>query len=190
MPDSPFRHAHVVGSTRPWYKYVKPWKFILIFAAIACFLVGQSHIVDVQHAVVETYETMRGNRPVKKKPTKKPTVRPTPITPEYNEAATKAQTYVDTLHLSEEGLRDRLTSKTDDYTPDMAQYAIEKVHADYPNNALITAKELEQQGVTRPEDLMKKLTSAKYKFTPADAEFALRHLFPDQIVNSVLNREQ
>lgn len=190
MPTTiPSRHAHFESAKRPWYKFVRPWKYALIIAALLLYIVGQSQLVDFQDAAYQTYQTMRGNNHPTKEPTKVPTARPTPITPIYLEAASKAQKYVDSLHLSEEGLRDRLTSKQDNYTQDMAQYAIENIHADYHNNAFIIAQRLQAQGVTDPLDLMKKLTDSHYKFTPADAEFALRQLFPREIVNSVLSQE-
>ncbi|OZG50061.1 Ltp family lipoprotein [Bombiscardovia coagulans] len=95
---------------------------------------------------------------------------------DYQQALKKAQYYVDTLHLSEEGLRDQLRGAPDHFSSDTAQYAIEHVKADYRNNAVIRAKEYAQNEHLSPDEIDARLTSLANKFTPAEADYAIQHL--------------
>ncbi|BDR54415.1 hypothetical protein KIMH_05260 [Bombiscardovia apis] len=191
MPIPLSQHAHFTQALKPWYTRVRPWKFFLIVVALIWFMVAQSEVINMPEFTHNAAQIWQEQVRPQKKKTEKPKPKPkkTVITPQYAEAVDKAQNYADSMHLSEEALRDELTVKDSHYSQDIAQYAIERIHADYPENALFQARGLEDQGVKDPAMLMKRLTSAEFKFTPADCEYALRNLFPDDIVNSVLSRE-
>jgi hypothetical protein len=98
------------------------------------------------------------------------------VSSNYKLAVSKGQTYVNTLHLSEEGLRDKLRGEPDYFSPDAAQYAIEHVKADYQANALFRAKEYYIQQNLPPNAIEAKLTGIVDKFTPAEADYAIKHL--------------
>ncbi|KFI40211.1 putative host cell surface-exposed lipoprotein [Bifidobacterium actinocoloniiforme DSM 22766] len=163
------------------------WKILLIILALVGFLIAQSDVVNIPSIIASATHSQTPTKSPSPKHTHKPA--PTPLPASYREAAIKAQQYADSMHLSEEGIRDQLTSKRDKYSQDEAQYAIEHVQANYPENALFIAKQLQSQGVHDPEVLMKRLTNAHYKFTPADAEYALDQLFPKEIVDSILSED-
>ncbi|RBP99985.1 Ltp family lipoprotein [Bifidobacterium xylocopae] len=189
MSIPPSQHASPWWTSEPRQRHARGWKIVLVLVALAGFLIWQSGVVNWQavgRAITHSPEPTRSTAA----PKRKHAPVPTPLPASYKEAAVKAQQYVDSMHLSEEGIRDQLTGKRDHYSQWAAQYAIEHVTADYPANALIIAKDLQGQGVQDPEAMMKRLTSSKYKFTPADAEYALRQLYPPQIVDSVLSEEQ
>ncbi|BDR52830.1 hypothetical protein KIM372_07370 [Bombiscardovia nodaiensis] len=173
-----------------WYQRFPLKKVILVLLALTWFMVGQSDLVDVPYLVRQaTHSSQKSNDASKTAATHKPKKSKYPKAL-YDEAAVKAQSYMDSMHLSEEALRDQLTTKRDKYPPEVAQYAIEHVHADYPANALLAAKDMESRGINRAEDIMAKLTGADYKYTPSDAEYALKQLFPPDIVNWVLSRDK
>ncbi|WP_201736597.1 Ltp family lipoprotein, partial [Bifidobacterium xylocopae] len=91
---------------------------------------------------------------------------PTPLPASYKEAAVKAQQYVDSMHLSEECIRDQLTGKRDHYSQWAAQYAIEHVTADYPAHSLIIAQDLQRQGAPVSDATLTLLTIHLYIHHP------------------------
>ncbi|WP_317643419.1 Ltp family lipoprotein [Bombiscardovia apis] len=104
------------------------------------------------------------------------TAKPMEVSNDYKQALVKAQEYVDTLHLSEEGLRDKLRGKPDYFSANAAQYAIEHVKADYRANAVIRAREYAWNQHMDAESIDAKLTGIVDKFTPADADYAIQHV--------------
>lgn len=83
------------------------------------------------------------------KPTVKPTAKPTathkptedPTPKEYRNALSKAQMYVNLMHMSKARLHDQLTSPYGEgFSEEAAQYALEHVKADWKENALKMAE--------------------------------------------------
>ncbi|BDR52831.1 hypothetical protein KIM372_07380 [Bombiscardovia nodaiensis] len=169
MRDQPDLSAYYEEKGKPLYKRVWIWVLVAILAAgiYLAFTHGDT-IISNAHEVIDWA--------TKSEITKQKSPKPKPRSNNHADAAKKAQVYVDTYHLSEEGLRDKLTGEPDRFTDEAAQYAIEHVHADYPANALIRAKDYAQNQHLDRAAIDAKLTGIVDKFTPADANYALDHL--------------
>ena len=97
---------------------------------------------------------------------------------EYKTALRKAQSYVDTMHMSKAGLYDQLTSEYGEkYSAEAAQYAIDNVDADWNANALEKARSYRDMMDMSPSAIHDQLTS-EYgeKFTQEEADYAIEHL--------------
>ena len=97
---------------------------------------------------------------------------------EYQTALKKAQSYVDTMHMSKAGLFDQLTSEYgEQYSAEAAQYAVDNVDADWKANALAKAHDYRETMSMSSSAIYDQLTS-EYgeKFTQEEADYAIAHL--------------
>lgn len=101
-----------------------------------------------------------------------------PIPTEYKSALKSAESYVDLMHFSKQGLFDQLTSEyADKFSQEAAQYAIDNIKADWNKNALKAAKTYQDDMSMSPEGIREQLTSEYAdKFTPEEADYAVNHL--------------
>ena len=80
------------------------------------------------------------------------------------------------MHDSKEDIYYELTSE-DKFTPNVAQYAVDHLKADYNANALAKAKQYQKYMNMSPADIQEQLASqAGEKFTPEEAAYAVQHL--------------
>ena len=103
----------------------------------------------------------------------------TPSVPtEYLSAVAKGQMYGDSMHMSQQGIYDQLTSSYGEgFSAAAATYAIQHIHEDYNANALAKAKEYQSQQAMSPSAIYEQLTSSYgEKFTAAQAQYAIDHL--------------
>lgn len=86
--------------------------------------------------------------------------------------------YSDSMHMSQQGIYDQLTSSYGEgFSAAAANYAIQHVKADYNANALAKAKEYQSQQAMSSSDIYNQLTSSYgEKFTAAQAQYAVSHL--------------
>ena len=114
------------------------------------------------------------------KPTAKPTPKPTedPTPKEYRNALSKAQMYVNLMHMSKARLHDQLTSPYGEgFSEEAAQYALEHVKADWKANALATARNYRDNLHMSAAAIKNQLTSPYgEKFTAEEAAWAMEHL--------------
>lgn len=97
---------------------------------------------------------------------------------EYNSALAQAETYSDTMHMSQKGIYDQLTSDYGgQFSAAAAQYAIDNVEADWNANALSQAKTYQDTMHLSPKAIHDQLTS-QYggKFTTSQADYAVKYL--------------
>ena len=103
----------------------------------------------------------------------------TPNVPREHAAALKsAQNYIDTMHFSEKGLHEQLTSEYgDDFPKDAADYAMANVQADWNQEALQAAKSYLDIMPMSDAGLHDQLMSeAGDGFTRAQADYALANI--------------
>lgn len=97
---------------------------------------------------------------------------------EYQNALTSAEMYQETLSMSEEGLRDQLTSPDgDNYPEEAVKYALENIDVDYKEEALASAKVYQDTIPMSDDELFEQLTSDYGdKFTEEQAQYAIDNL--------------
>ncbi|MEU0886158.1 Ltp family lipoprotein [Lentzea sp. NPDC005914] len=114
----------------------------------------------------------------------KPAVAPTTdnkqaaVPVEYRSALKTAESYVDLMHMSKQGVYDQLTSEYGEkFSAAAAQYAVDNVKADWNAQALASAKSYQNTMHMSPSAIRDQLTS-EYgeKFTKAEADYAIAHL--------------
>ncbi|KFN92399.1 hypothetical protein TMUPMC115_0911 [Tetragenococcus muriaticus PMC-11-5] len=90
----------------------------------------------------------------------------------------KAESYVGTMNMSEQGLHDQLTSDAGEQFPEeAAQYAIENVEADYNENALRKAENYQDTMDMSIDAIYDQLVSETGEsFTPEQAQYAVDNL--------------
>jgi hypothetical protein len=101
-----------------------------------------------------------------------------PVPTEYLSALIKAQMYSDTLYMSKAGIYDQLVSPYGEkFSKEAADYAIERVNADWNHNALMKAKTYQTDMAMSPSAIHDQLVS-QYgeKFTKEEADYAIEHL--------------
>ena len=125
------------------------------------------------------------------KPTAKPTATPKPTedpTPkEYRNALSKAQMYVNLMHMSKARLHDQLTSPYgDQFSEEAAQYALEHVKADWKQNALQMAETYSSTMHMSKARIYDQLTS-EYgeQFTAEEAQYAIDTIKADWKANAL-----
>ena len=97
---------------------------------------------------------------------------------EYKNALAKAEQYNEWAHMSKQGLYDQLTSEYGEAFPaDAAQYAIDKLQADYKANALEKAKTYYYDMNMSKSGVYDQLIS-EYgeQFTAEEAQYAIDNL--------------
>ncbi|OIJ35165.1 hypothetical protein BK826_08845 [Rothia kristinae] len=97
---------------------------------------------------------------------------------EYRSALTKAETYVDMMHMSQQGVYEQLTSEYGEkFSAEAAQYAIENLDVDWNEVALKKAEDYQKEMAMSPDSIYDQLTSDfGEKFTPEQARYAVDHL--------------
>ena len=97
---------------------------------------------------------------------------------EYQNALTSAEMYQETLPMSEEGLREQLTSPNgDNYPEDAVKYALENIDTDYKEAALANAEMYQEEMPMSDNELFEQLTSDYgEKFTEEQAQYAIDNL--------------
>ena len=98
---------------------------------------------------------------------------------EYQSALNQAQSYSNTMHMSEAAIYDQLISEYGgQFNSDAAQYAIENVNADYYYNALESAKSYSETMDMSSDAIYDQLISDYGgKFTEDQASYAVQHLY-------------
>ena len=136
---------------------------------------GDDHLTadpDIEYVGGETEETSSvapyesSSSPVK--------VQDNSVTREQKNALGAAEAYLDYSAFSKQGLYDQLIFE--EYPSDAAQYAIDKVHADWKANALQTAKDYLDYSSFSDQGLYDQLIHDKY--TSEEAQYAIDNL-PD-----------
>jgi len=97
---------------------------------------------------------------------------------EFQNALYKAQLYSETMHMSQRGIYDQLTSEYGEgFTAEAAQYAIDNIKADWKANALEKAK-LYQTTMHMSKSAIYDQLISEYgeKFTEEEAQYAIDHL--------------
>lgn len=97
---------------------------------------------------------------------------------EYQNALTSAEMYQETLPMSEEGLREQLTSPNgDNYPEEAVKYALENIDTDYKEAALANAEIYQEEMPMSDSELFEQLTSDYgEKFTDEQAQYAIDNL--------------
>lgn len=98
---------------------------------------------------------------------------------EYGAALDKAKSYATTMNMSEQGVRDQLSSSSGEDFPDKAvNYAMKNLTGvDWNKNALEKAKSYQKDMDMSDNAIREQLTSsAGEKFTATQAEYAIQHL--------------
>ena len=116
------------------------------------------------HSVVEPTQTQESEAPA--------------VPTEWTTAVTKAQTYVDTLSFSKEGLFDQLTSEhAEKYSAEAAQYAVDTIVVDWNEEALEAAIAYQRDMAMSPEAIRDQLVHPNgNKFTQEEADYAVSNL--------------
>lgn len=98
---------------------------------------------------------------------------------EYQNALRSAQSYVDIMPFSYQGLYDQLTSEyADNYTPEAAQYAVDNVDADWNAEAVEAAESYLDTMPFSREELVNQLSSEYAdKFTVEQAQAAVNQVY-------------
>ena len=98
---------------------------------------------------------------------------------EYQNALKSAQSYVDLMPFSYQGLYDQLTSEyADKYTPEAAQYAVDNVDADWNAEAVEAAESYLDTMPFSREELISQLSSEYAdKFTVEQAQAAVNQVY-------------
>ena len=97
---------------------------------------------------------------------------------EYKNALASAQSYVDNMDFSKDGLYDQLTSEYgEDFPAAAAKYALKHVKVNYKREALGSAKSYQKNMHMSKNAIYDQLTS-EYgeQFTSAQAKWAVKHL--------------
>ena len=103
------------------------------------------------------------------------------IPAEYRPALRKANDYSDIFHMSKAKIYNQLTSEFgENFTAEVAQYAVDNADIDWKENALITAEFYQEQyqgnlAYTK-EEIYDKLISEFEQFTPEEAQYAIDNL--------------
>jgi hypothetical protein len=97
---------------------------------------------------------------------------------EFKSALSQAGSYVNTMHMSKQGVYDQLVSEYGGkFSAVAAQYAIDNVKADWNAQALSKAKSYQDTMHLSPAAIHDQLTSENgEKFTAAEADYAIAHL--------------
>lgn len=97
---------------------------------------------------------------------------------EHRSALRQADTYANTMHMSERGLYDQLTSEYGgQFSPEAAQYAVDNVETDWNENALEKARSYQDSMAMSPSAIYDQLVSDYgEKFTPEQAQYAVDNL--------------
>ena len=100
----------------------------------------------------------------------------TPI--EYVSALGKATMYANQMHMSKKALYEQLISEYgEQFTEDAADYAVEKVKANWKENALSKAKMYQtQMNMSRKAVYDQLISEYGEHFTKEEADYALEHL--------------
>ena len=100
----------------------------------------------------------------------------TPI--EYVSALGKATMYANQMHMSKKALYEQLISEYgEQFTEDAADYAVEKVKANWKENALNKAKMYQSQmNMSRKAIYDQLISEYGENFTKEEADYALEHL--------------
>jgi hypothetical protein len=138
---------------------------VIVLLAAACN--------NSQQAAVQTPPDTQNTEPTVVNENKQPNV-----PAEYKSALSKATSYANTMHMSKRGVYDQLVSEYGEkFTATAAQYAIDKVNADWNANALAKAKNYQDSMHMSPAAIHDQLTSEfGEKFTQAEADYAIEHL--------------
>lgn len=106
---------------------------------------------------------------------------------EYKSALAQAIQYSDMMHMSKQGIYDQLVSEFGgQFSAEAAQYAVDKVPADWNENALKSAKSYSDTMHMSKLGIYDQLTS-EYgeKFTPEEAQYAVDNLQADYKANAL-----
>lgn len=102
---------------------------------------------------------------------------PSEIPDDYKNAQIKAQAYSDGLHMSRQGIYDKLTSASgDNFSSAAADYALDNIKADYNKNALIKAQGYSASGMTKDAIYDRLCSAGGDKFTIFEAQYAIDNL--------------
>lgn len=98
---------------------------------------------------------------------------------DHRNALIKAKMYAKTMDMSEQGVKDQLTSDAGEgFSEDAANYAMSHLTGiDWNKNALKKAKDYQDQQAMSPDSIKEQLvSSAGEKFTQEQADYAIQHL--------------
>ena len=97
---------------------------------------------------------------------------------EHKNALASAEMYQETLPMSEEGLREQLSSEAgESYPEDAVNYALENIDTDYKESALKSAQSYQDSMPMSDDELFEQLTSDYGdKFTEEQAQYAIDNL--------------
>lgn len=104
---------------------------------------------------------------------------PDDATADQKAAIKKAESYLQTLHFSKEGLKKQLTSEFDKFSPEDADYAIEFLQPDWNEQAVKAAKSYLETGHFSEIGLKNQLTSEFDQFTEEEAAYGIANANPD-----------
>ncbi|WP_438467844.1 Ltp family lipoprotein [Streptococcus pluranimalium] len=98
------------------------------------------------------------------------------IPQEYKNVVKKAESYINTMHMSKQGVYDQLTSEFDKFTPEQAQYAIDNLEIDYNEVAVKKGEDYYKTMNMSKQGIYNQLTSEFDKFTAEEAQYAIDNL--------------
>lgn len=103
------------------------------------------------------------------------------ISQEFRAALNKAQTYSDSMHMSKEGLFQQLISEYgENFPPEAANFAIDKIEVSWENNALKKAQTYARTMYMSREGVFDQLTSEYGEaFSQEEAQYAIDNLDTD-----------
>ncbi|WP_240484141.1 Ltp family lipoprotein [Corynebacterium sputi] len=129
----------------------------------------------IEEAAIE--EPVEATQAVEREEAPEPTSETESVPVEYRNALRSAETYVNMLNMSEQGVYDQLTSSVEGFSPEAAQYAIDNIDADYNKAALESAKIYQDMMAMSTPAIYDQLVS-QYgeKFTPEQAQYAVDNL--------------
>lgn len=101
-----------------------------------------------------------------------------PVSQEYKNALSKAESYANMMYMSKQGIYDQLVSEYGErFTAEEAQYAVDNLNADWNANALEKAKSYYTEMAMSKDAVYQQLVS-EYgeKFTAEEAQYAVDNL--------------
>lgn len=148
-------------------------KHYVLISLVLCLL-GCDGLVNPEHnAKPIIHKSADKPEQISETQTKTPSV---PI--EYRNALKQAASYATRMHMSKQGVYDQLVSEYgEQFSPEAAQYAIEKVQADWNKNALMQARQYQERMAMSRARIREQLMSPHgEKFTEAEADYAIQNL--------------
>lgn len=180
-----------MGNNSEKKKGLRGWKLVLLI--IACIGVGSAFAGGSDDTNTKTKEVEKEDTDTKSAPenesnendeggttaTEEPVKESEPdVSTEYKNALKQAENYSKTLHMSNKGIYDQLTSEYGGKFPEeAAQYAIDNMTADFKQNALEQAKNYQETLSMSKQAVYDQLTS-EYggQFTAEEAQYAIDNL--------------